>query len=213
MTKSEAIEYIKLRLGSRDDIDLDPLIASQIASDQLLLEAAAPYPWFCLSERSIAATVANEPRIPVPSDFVIEVDDQSLDISFDGEVTWVRLDKADWDSMITGLGEVPGRPKAYALRGNYFVLGPPPDAIYSLRMTYQGRDTAFTSLTDGGTNQWLTQAHDYLLSKAGMAVAGWIKDAPAQAQFSEYYKLAYARYMQLATAREEANRIRKMGDV
>jgi hypothetical protein len=211
MTRQEAINLIKLRLGSRDDSDLDELVVAELGMAQTALEGTAPYPWFCLSENATASTVAEEARVPVPSDFVIEVDEMALEVLDPAESKYVDLVKVDYDVLLSKYGDAgPGLPAVYALVGDYFIFGPTPDDVYTLRMKYQGRDTNFTALAAGETNKWLTQFPDYLIPMAGVEVATWIKDAEAVKAFSDRLMLARARYAQLCTAREEANRTRYM---
>lgn len=210
MTKQEAIDLIKLRLGSRDDSDLDALIAAELQSSQEELEVTAPYPWFCVSENSLPETTAGEARVVLPADFVAETDEARFELSTDGGVTFSKsLVKGSYDAIRAAYGDTQGEPEAYALIGNRFILGPVPDGVYKLRMIYQGRDVALSTLTAGGTNQWLTIVPQYLVNMAGMAVASWVKDTNALQVFSTFFEKARTSYVALCTEREEANRMRQ----
>lgn len=213
MTKQEAIDLVKLRLGSRDDADLDALIVAELVSSQAELEGAAPYPWFCVTENASTNTAVNEPRVALPTDFVIENDELLLELSTDGGVTYPTiLEKASYDAIRAKYGDTPGIPKVYSLVGTYFILGPVPDAAYKIRMKYQGRDTTISALAAGATNLWLTNYADYLVNHVGMAVASWVKDQTALKVFSDRFTQARNRVIILETARDEANRDRMRGD-
>lgn len=211
MTKQEAIDLIKLRLGSREDTDLDLLLAGELSLSQTELEATAPFYWFCIKDSSGLATIAAQSWISLPSDFIIEIDEMVLEITFDG-VAWVPLQKADRDNVISKYGVTPGQPEAYSLVGKKLHFGPIPDAVYSVRLTYQGRDVNISALAAGGTNEWLTEAADYLTAHTGLKAALWIKDSAAGQVFSGLLQAAKARLDTLQVAREEANRDRNMGD-
>jgi len=213
MTKQEALDLIKLRLGSRADTDLDALVLAELNSSQIELEGTEPLLWFCLTENAMHDTVAGEARIPVPTDFVTETDEMALEISSDGGVTFPdELTKGSYDAIRAKYGDTTGIPEAYALVGQNFILGPVPDDVYVVRMKYQGRDTAMSSLALSETNEWLTQASDYVVNHAGVAVATWIKDGDAAQAFGARFMAAKTRLTTLATSREEANRDRQMGD-
>lgn len=210
MTKQEAIDLIKLRLGSRDDSDLDALIAAELQSSQEELEVTAPYPWFCISENSTAETVAGEPRVALPTDFVVETDEARFELSTDGGTTFAKpLVKGSYDAIRATYGDTPGEPEAYTIIGTRFVLGPVPDAAYKIRMIYQGRDVAMSTLAAGNTNRWLSIVPQYLVNMAGMAVASWVKDTNALQVFSTFFEKARTSYVALCTEREEANRMRQ----
>lgn len=208
MTKQEALNLIKLRLGSRDDSDLDALIEAELYASQLELEATYPYPWFCMAVDSGRQLTIDNHELALPSDFVVEIDEQVVEISEDN-IVYTGIDKVTYDDLRKLYsGASSGQPKHYALVGNNLYFGPAPDKAYYVRQNYQGRDTAVNTLAAGGTNDWLTEAPDYLTSHAGVAVASWIKDNNAMQLFAGKLVAAQKRVETINIAREEMNRDR-----
>lgn len=210
MTKQEAIDLIKARLGSREDSDLDALVAAELALSQSSLEASPPYYWFCEKEDVNRQVTALVPTIAVPSGFIIEIEERVLEVSADN-ITFVPLTKMTLDDLRAKYaGAAAGQPFNYAMKNNKIYFGPTPDIEYYIRQDYHGRDTAITALGAGATNLWLTEAGDLLTAHAGLAVATWIKDSNASSAFGAMLQIAKQRVDTLHTAREEVNQSRMM---
>lgn len=212
MTKQEALDLIKLRLGSRDDSDLDALIAAELSVSQTELEATDPYPWFCQQVDSGRQLTIGNHELALPADFVIELDEQVVEISEDG-ILYTPIDKKTYDDIRSVYASAAaGSPKHYALVGKKLYFGPAPDKAYYIRFNYQGRDVNVSTLASGDTNEWLTEANDYLGAHAGLSVASWVKDNGAMQLFAAKLAAAQQRIRTHNTAREEANRGRNMED-
>jgi hypothetical protein len=209
MTKQEAINLIKLRLGSREDSDLDALVAAELALSQETLEASPPYYWFCQKDDTGRQLVAETNSLAEPDDFIIEIEECVLEISIDG-VSFTEVVKSDYDDLLRNYRESgPGLPKHYALVNNTLYFGPTPDQAYYIRQKYHGRDTSITVVTSDGTNNWLTIASDVLIAHAGISVSAWIKDSSAMQMFTGKYTEAKNRLATLHEARMETNHSRR----
>lgn len=212
MTLSEALTMLKFRLGSRTDADLDTIIPVEMAQAQFELEHTGQPPWFLLTEDATAVTVASEKRVPVPSDFLLETDDDNLWLLDPDTGEPQELEKGDLDASTAYWGLEEGTPSGYAITGRYFHLFPTPDAEYTLRMKYYSGDSTPTSMAAGDTNLWLTWAADLLLARTGRRMATYIRDPELVQIFAVEEQTAVARMLTEQTAREEVNRIRSKGD-
>lgn len=209
MTKQEAIDLLKLRLGSREDSDLDALIVAELNLSQETLEASHPYYWFGQKDDTGRQLIAENNSLAEPSDFIIEIEDCVLEISIDG-VSFTEVVKSDYDDLLRNYRESgPGLPKHYALVNSTLYFGPTPDQAYYIRQKYHGRDVGISTLTSTGTNNWLTIASDLLLSHAGISVSSWIKDFSAMQMFAGKYTEAKNRLATLHEARMETNHSRR----
>lgn len=209
MTKQEAIDLIKARLGSREDSDLDVLIAAELQVSQEILEALPPYFWFLQQEDAGRQLTIDDPKLALPSDFVIEIEDQVIEISTD-QITWVELTKASYDDIRAEFrNSDAAQPSHYALLADDLYFGPKPDQAYYIRWNYSGRDTAISGLAAGATNIWLTKASDILTAHAGISVASWVKDSAAMQLFAGKYTEAKQRLEILHEARMEVNHNRR----
>jgi hypothetical protein len=172
---------------------------------QTRLEEDPELPWFLLSESSSTTTTSGEPRVVVPSDFLME--EETIDLwaqNADGD--WKELIKIEYDRLKNEYqNDSNAFPKYYALRGGYFYLGPTPDASYSLRMTYYKKDTVPAT---GVTNQWSTYAPDLLIAELGAVIAGdYLSDFEKQQSFEKGIIRARTRLYHKDVARDEANQI------
>lgn len=209
MNKSTVINRIKLRLGSREDTDLNALIESELAQAQWEQEQSPEPYWFLLTESARAVTVLGEQRISLPTDFLLEVESNALWMEYQGETK--DLEKVEFDEAQRYFGTTPGMPKGYSLDGLYFNIWPVPDGVYDIWMKYYGADTDITTLSDTETNKWLTYASDLLMGMAGLRVAMYIKDKEASDVFGAEVQRAQTRLSTLNTVRAEINMSRSRG--
>lgn len=180
MIGSVAVTRIQRYLGWRSDKADEILQEMQDAQDRLEGGIEMPdnpgetfLPWFLTTEYASILTVAGEERIPVPDDFLAEVDDDALWYFNPGadnpEDEWKALKKVDTEFM---RGDQPGSgpPVEYSLSGVNLRIGPVPDAAYTLKMIYYATDAMITT---GAANKWLTYIPHLIIGEAGyyMAVA------------------------------------------
>ncbi len=177
-----------------------------------LEEGPDPY-WFLLSEWSDANTVANEARLSLPDDFLLEDENSHLYLT-NAAGTQVQLVKDDSDALKNKyLNATASQPKHYAVTGEYFELFPPPDlATYVLSMRYFQKAVDFTASIR--TNVWTVNAADLLVPMLGQVmIKGYLQENNAS---SERMVIAEGRAKQRLrakhVAREMVNENLSMGD-
>ena len=214
MTRDEAVALIKLRMGNNNLASLDALIVAEMKHVQdTLLEGAAFLPWFLEKTDDTVVTVADSRLVSFPTGFLREVPEQAIWLfgTAGDETTLTELAKGDADELNYLYGDETGSPKAYALFGeSQFQLWPRPDAVYTLRVVYYGRDDV---LSTDVTNKWLTWASDLVMAHVGNIVSTQYLQNPKQAAiYLKQVQAALTRLAQQHTARDEANRERRRGD-
>lgn len=209
MTRSEAVAEMQRVLGFRTD--LADTCVTQLILAQDRLERSAILPWFLLSEDSTITTLASEPRIVIPSDFLRECEDDALwrynPEAESGEEQWTKLVKDDLDYLREVYPDT-GKPTHYALSGGYFWLLPTPDDIYTIRQRYFAKGA---SLATDIENSWLKYAPELLIGEAGLPLAASLRDADAATEFGRKRTEGNARLVIDETARAMANRRLVMG--
>lgn len=190
MLKSEAIATIQRRLGYRGDQSAEITFELQQAQKRLEKGILLPngrgtfLPWFLVSEMSDAVTVADEERVPVPSDFLGEFEDSALYVydgtAADGE-RWVELAK-DAEDFLRAQRLPSGKPQAYSLSGAYFRLAPVPDDVYTLKIVYYAKGETISSTLDEEP-VWLLEAADLIIGEAGQRMAIPLRDNAARDEF------------------------------
>ena len=209
MTVDQVIRLALNRCGARagsTQLNTEALLELQLIQERL--EEEPELPWFLLSESSTATTQVGEPRVPVPSDFLLELEQSDLWAqNSDGD--WKCLIKIEYDRLREAYQNADnGFPKHYALRGKYFYLGPTPSGAYSIRMSYFKTDTTPAL---GVTNQWTTYAADWLVAELGFVLAGqYLSDYDKRGTFERDIVRARARVMNKDVARDETNQIAEM---
>lgn len=228
MTRDQAIELILMRCGMRqnDKVLQRACVLEMQLAQQSKLERSGFKPWFLISETESTVTMPLEERIPLPKGFLQEYEEDCL---------WIR----DWDE---DQEETPGypippyhvivkddydinkvrryesnRPYAYSIVNNYIILTPVPQGTFMLKMKYYKAGALITgdygSEAGDTSNVWLDNAPDWLIGETGAVIAGqYIKDEATAARFEKQAADARSAIMIEHTARDEANRMRNMGD-
>lgn len=218
MLKSEVVSRIQRRLGMRTDLAaaiLEELQDAQVKFERgIQLPSGGIFlPWFLRSEQAEALTEINEQRVPVPSDFLREIDDEvglwyyNADADTEDE-QWTRLEKNGLDFLRVNLPGT-GSPKGYCLDGVYFRIFPTPDAVYSLKMIYYAADATLTDAD--GTNKWLTYAPYLFIGEAGYEIAASTRDDKAVAYFEKLRMQEIQRLWATTEARSQDERMLTMG--
>lgn len=211
MLRDDAVNRIKRRLLNRTGSGLDTSIVESLQDAQERLEQEEMLPWFLISEVSSILTTSNEERIPLPSDFLREIDEDSL-WYYDASATneddqWTALAKDDTEALRKAYPGS-GSPKGYSLIGDYFRIFPTPDAAYTLRMIYYEKATALTANIE---NDWLKHAAWWLIGEAGADIALSIGMSEAAQRFTEQAATSKRRVIIDTIAREESSRSRVKG--
>lgn len=214
MLPSEMKQMIKWRLRNNSSSTLDSMIETFTKYVQKeKLEKADFQPWFLLSDLVQTTNTANDRRLSVPTDFLMEWEKGTLWI-YDATATddpWVEIVKKDFDRALEVYPGT-GRPMYYDLQGNYFLLVPQPVEVYTFKMKYFRKepDPDFTGDTE---NNWFAEAGSWLMGEVGAIIAGDVLSdlAVAQSFMADATKGKNDLFVQ-HIAREEANRIRTMGE-
>ncbi len=210
MMRSEAIAAIQRRLAYHTG--LSTTIIDELKYAQTELEGLPELPFFLRTEVSEIDTTATEERVPVPTDFIRELEDEDCLYYFNAaaaEATdvWTPLAKEELRFL---RAEYPGEgpPAAYYLGNEYFRIFPTPDAAYRLKMIYLAHDDVLDSDIE---NKWLKHRPSILIARAGLHIAQNSRDSAASAYFAGLYAEQLKDMTNEEIARQEAGRTRSMG--
>lgn len=210
MTRDEMLTLLLRRAGQREGdtklqnqlIEESKLVQDNLEQNGVQIQGGGVFwPNFLVSEISTASTTADEPRVDLPADFLMEVEEGALFYK-DSSGSWHTLQKEFWDSLKNaGLGE--GKPEYYAMLGDYFYIFPTPDASYTLKLIYFQQDT---KLSDNVENRWLRKAPGLFLSKLGAVMAEqYLYDNQLAQRFQKEEAEAAIQLYNAEVAREQAN--------
>jgi hypothetical protein len=209
MTKSEAVEQVKMLLGFRRSLDSD--IVTQLSLAQRYLELGPTIPWFLLAEVNSTITTVGGRRIVVPEDFIREYEEGALWYAPDGE-NEVALTKDDNDYLMDYYGTTAeGEPKAYSLDGKYFKIYPLPDDEYTVKLLYYKHDTPISTLVDDATCLWLTNAPDCIIGRAGFMLATGLGNKIAMEAFKSLEATGRVTLYNENESRKHVNRTYQIG--
>lgn len=221
MLRDAAIDLLMNRLGQRTQNSLrDQIIGEMVYVQENTLEGNPTPLWFMLTENSDAPTVANDERVKLPADFILEWENGGLYLQ-NADGTETELIKKDWDmlkaeanSSTTSSLAGTGAPSHYDLAGDYILLRRIPDAIYTIKMRYYGRQTDISGSygdVNNVENNWLKHASDWFIAEAGVIIATQYLQSPEMAaKFSTQAQEAHDRLIRKNVAFEESNKIRNM---
>ena len=207
MTRDEAIAMMKLQLGFRTDQTEN--IITCLQQGQIDLEQAATKPWFLLSERATILTSADDPRVQLPTDFLLEHEEDGLTYLPGNSGDPVELVKENLDQLKQVYKLTEGAPEAYALDGLYFRIFPIPDDLYTLEMYYYRTDEVLTTNVE---NKWLKHAPFLLMGKAGRLLSeGPLRDPIATRVFTEWEAKGLIQLYRQNEARKHTNTSMQIG--
>lgn len=214
MLRDAAVALIQEQLGFRSDLSTNIITNMQAAQE--LLERGPTKPWFLITEDSYATTTVDEQRLPLPDDFLLEVEEAVLryvpdeDDDDDSDTSnEVDLVKEDYDTLRKNyVDNVSGPPEAYAVMGGYFRLFPTPDDEYTIRMVYYAQDTALDTNIE---NQWLKYAPYVLMGATGYQMASAARDSNAMTIFKEWETKGRLTLFSENEARGHSNRSYQIG--
>ena len=211
-TRDEIIDIVLRRCGNREsDTTLTSHAEAEIVQIQNRLELEPELPWFLLTEKANATCTADEPRLPVPSNFLMEWDEGALYVLNPDDSKEYEVVKDEYDTLKAQYRDASADlPEFFALRKDVFWLFPTPDQAYTMYITYY---KAQTSLTTNITNEWTTYAADLLIGELGIIMAGsYLHNPNLRAIFEQETLRARNRISAQNVSREEKNRTRTMGD-
>jgi hypothetical protein len=209
MKRDALIKLLAFRLGDRDlDEVSERAVLEMDFVQRMTLEEHEWLPWFLESELASIVTEIGENRVPVPLDFLLEIEEEHLYV-VDSAGTALRLVKGDADTLQAKYSGT-GQPQCYAISGKYYLLFPTPDAVYGLQQRYYAADTLMSAADE--ETSWLKYAADLVLAVLGQILAGkHYKDTAAEASFKVDAEAAWNRLYTKHTAMAEINQSRSMG--
>ncbi len=209
MLRSAAVSRIQQTLGFRSDKSAEIILALQDV--QVQLEKGKTLPFFLKTEVQNRNTVSGEERVPIPTDFIREYDEDPLwyfnGSAADVEDVWTSLAKDDLQVLRdTYPGE--GAPKAYHLDHLYYRIFPTPDAAYNLKHIFYKNDMGLSSDIE---NLWLEHEPWLLIGMAGQMISGALSNDHAFALFQKWETEGRARMFGDTQARQHNSRRYIMG--
>jgi hypothetical protein len=213
MTRDEVVAVLRRRLGNRstsiNDAVIEELKLAQTRLEQVPVANAtvlAELPWFLITEEASSATVADEERVEIPSDFIMELEAGAMWLQENS--TWNEIFKGDLDSLrATDLANITDQ-RYYALVGGYFRFFPTPDDVYPVKMLYYKYDDVLSTNIE---NQWLKYVPELMIAEAGIKLAQFIQNDKKVVEFTNDRMVEVARLNKANAARKHANRSYQMG--
>jgi len=208
MLRNTAVRLLAQRLNNRTDLDEAIIQEMQLAQEMRMEQGGRFTPWFMVTEYATKLTDPQENRIPVPDDFVIELEEEPVWVlATDG--VWKPLTKKGEGALQQYFGEtLQLLPTHYALEGDHFTLFPVPDQAYQVRFRYGARQAPLTTNIE---NSWLKFAPDLMIGEVGEAVAMHVmQNDKLAAGFTKTKNEAWERLFIMNEARIHANRSYQM---
>ena len=210
MLRDTVVQLIQGRLN-RTGMETTIISEMQFVQEFLLEGTGAFTPWFLASEMANVDAPLGEERVLLPTDFLGEIEEQSLWRYDATNVTcpYTELHKTAYDRIILKY-EIAGTPQEYAIVDNYILLRPIPDTVYNIRMRYYAKDVTLTSNIE---NKWLKYAADWVMAETGRILAGdYIRNDALEAKFQLEANTARQRVWTRHEARQTTNRTYGMGE-
>lgn len=209
MTRDEVVSILVERLGNRPALIPSIIMEMQISQAMKMEQNGKFQPWFLTTEYAIETTEVGENRIPLPDDFLMEVEEKGLWIK-NSEEKWVPLKKRPEDELTEFYGDTPAAPKEYALTGLNFLLFPVPDAAYQIRFKYIASQEVLNSDVE---NNWLKYAPDLMIALVGHTLSlTRIQNPQLAASFEKEISPAWDRLFSMHEARAHTNTQYTKGD-
>lgn len=217
MLRDSAIDLLMGRLGQRRDDSSNTMknliLKEMVFVQENILEGNGELPWFLLSEKAEAVTVKGEERVALPADFLLEYEDSAL-VRVLGNGNEKVLIRDDWDLIkYKVLGE--GAPTHYDIVGEYYLLRPVPDDVYTLRMRYYQRDASLDGTygdSNNIENKWLKYASDWLIAETGVIIAAQqLQSTEMASMFAQQAHAAKRRVLSKSVLMAETSKNRVLG--
>lgn len=223
MTRDDLITRTLKRAGQReDDAKLRTQLEDEIKQIQSELEGGVKcgqqdqgvfFPWFLYKEKSDIAVVANAETIAIPTDFLVEYDEDHVGSLWYYDSTradlWAPVRK-DTRAIIRSRELDSGTtPSYYSVVGNNIYLRPISTAALVLKMAYYGADTVLSTNLE---NNWTKYAPAVMMTELGVTAGRLTRDANFQAEMVIASKGARDQLYAMHVLREESARQRQRGE-
>lgn len=206
MFRDAAVTILQGRLGNRTDL-ADVIIAEMQLAQADELERHHWLPWFLETEYNVALARAPEGRLPLPLDFLAEIEDEDLAIRTPTETKWRPLKRVAADQATRDSAN-PSAPAAYTLSGENVILLPVViDQDYQVSWKFYGRaETLDTNIE----NKWLKYCPSLVIAATGCKAALHIERPDLLTYYEGEKAKAWDTLYRLHIQREETNRDRVM---
>lgn len=223
MNFQRAITIVKRQCAFRQSGDVDIVEVFQDAQEQIETSyPVEPLPWFLLTERSVSTSFEDEERLLVPSDFILEYEEDGLWLQLPegGEKLLRKYDADDLREAVSHWTDAQvdhnrqSYKFSYALTGDYFRIFPTPSIVYTYKMIYYQKQSLLVGDEAGlaGTNRWLQYAPWVLIGMAGEMYAHAIRDSAAMSFFQQKKASAIQAITDHTISRQLANRRSALGE-
>lgn len=214
MNRGEAVSEIQRVLGYRSDKATEAALLLNYQQQEC--ERQPDLPWFLREENTAMVSVAGDPRLPLPTGFLKEWQEDPLAVqtlNASGLTIWKTLAK-DTPSYLRETTQETGDlgfgfPLGYNRDAVSFILFPTPDDIYTFRMIYYKADVVLA--VDADENKWLINLPYLLIGRAGLRIAGAVRDQSASQTFGLMIQESMAKINNWNTELEEAGARRIVG--
>lgn len=207
MTKAQITALLQSRLGNRTDAEFLARVDAELDMAQFELEHNGIFlPWFL---QTFVVVMISTGVASLPTGYL--ADDEDVGFLLNNTDPLYRHDHAYLSARYKNFENQ--QPQAYAIVGGAVYFFPPPEKSYFGFYYIYKADILPSVISAGGTNAWMTNAADWLVAKAGVALARFIKDAEARVEFEKDLESAAHRHYTMHIDRAERNSPRKMGDV
>jgi hypothetical protein len=214
MTRDEAVDLLMGRLARRSSLVTQQDIINEMAFVQSFILEGDPTPlWFLLTESAETTTLADDERLPVPSDFLQEWEEGSLYVSETSGGDLTSMVKDDWDTIKEKI-KGSGKPEYYDISGDYFLLRKVPNDAYYITMRYYARAASLAGVYGDAANvenKWLEHAADLLIAEVGVIIANQYLQSKTMVElFLRQAGTAKDRLIRKDTIMKEVNKQRFM---
>lgn len=134
-----------------------------------------------MEQRATTSTVADQDAYELPADFgeAISMHINTTVVEILSPSDWGRI-KTDWQDT--------GRPEAVCINQNEFLLGPTPDAVYTIELCYY---KVLTALSGSSTTNWLITGFPQVYLFGTLATgADFMGDEPRGPTWRQAYERA-----------------------
>lgn len=212
MKNSEVFDSMMSRLGNRQA----PLLRTQciLELNQKIrqLESAPQLPWF-MASRVSGILDSTQDFIPVPTDFVREVEDGRFKVQ-NSQGKWKNLVKVQIEKLEDETENAdPTLPEGYSLFGGNFYFGPRPDQNYNYKIQVYSRTPVVSDNASDISNPWLIEFFNYTtLSALSIVASLHVKSSEIVQAISPELNIAADGFWKAVEAREHANMDYLIGD-
>lgn len=212
MKNSDIFDLIMGRLGKRSSVSLRAWAVLEMQNKVAQLERGPTQPWF-LEKLWQTSTVAGDPVLAVPTDFLCELEETALILTTSTGTKYV-VRKRTYDVVLEQTsGSDPTIPSYYAIFGNSFVFGPTPKEAYAIVLPYGRKSVAFADNADNAVD-WLAEATNPMIYSTLQAIANdYLQDPDMAGRYGQEGQNAWTVFNTYVEQRKYTNLFISNGEV